>query len=150
MSSVCLRRSSSEMSLLRRSNSIFSTRRVKSSDSEGRILEAGAIDRRLGRTVLRSRGDELGELSLETDESPSRVELDDTGDGERYARLSGASLYLVSPDVRSGYSGPGLVDDDPNDETLEGVSLAGGPRCTAFVNLGSTGSGGLDMSVEGG
>jgi hypothetical protein len=73
---------------------------------------------------------------------------DETGDGERYARLSGASLYLVSPDVSRGYSEPGFVDDDAKLETLEGVSLAGGPQCTAFVNFGSTGSGGLDMSVE--
>jgi hypothetical protein len=135
-----LKRSSAEMSPFRRSNSMLSTRRAKSSGSQGRILDLGAIDRKLGRTILYNTGDEPGELSLETVESPSWVE----GDEERYARLRGASLYLVSPDVRSGYSEPALVDD----ETLEGVSLAGGPRCNNFVNLGSTGSGGVDMSAE--
>jgi hypothetical protein len=84
MSSACLRRSAAEISPLRRSNSIFSTLRAKSSDSEGRRLGAGAIDRRLGRNILRDVGDELGELSLEADKSPSTVEReDDTGDGER-------------------------------------------------------------------
>jgi hypothetical protein len=57
-------------------------------------------------------------------------------------------LYLVSPDVRSGYSEPGFVDDDAKDEALEGVSLAGGPGCTLFVSFGSTGSGGLNVAVE--
>lgn len=134
--------------MLRRSNSILSTPRAKSSDSERRMSDAGAIDRRLGRTVWRDTGDKLGELSLEADKSPSTAEReDDTGDGERYARLRGASLYLVSPDVRSGYSEPDFVDEAVN-ETLEGVSLAGGPRCTIFASFGSTGSGGLDMPVE--
>jgi len=132
------------MSLVRRSNSIISTLRAKSSDSEERILDVGAIDRKLGRTVLQHIGDEIGELSLDIDESPSTVERDETGDGDRYARLSGASLYLVSPDVRSGYSEPAFVDE----EMLEDVSLAGGPRCIIFVNLGSTGSGGLNIFVQ--
>jgi hypothetical protein len=54
-------------------------------------------------------------------------------------------LYLVSPEVRSGYSEPAFVEDD---ERLEGVSLAGGPRCTVFLSFGSTGSGGLNISAE--
>ena len=112
MSFVCLRRSSAEMSLRRRSNSMLSSPRAKSSDSGARIPEAGAIDFRLGRTVFRGTGEEIGELSLE---SPSTVEREDIGDGERYARLSGASLYLVSPDVRRGYRDPAFVDGDAID-----------------------------------
>jgi len=80
----------------------------------------------LGRTVARGTGDDRVELGVDSLEG---------GEGERYMGFNGGSLNCMSPDVSRGYKDEGAGD------TVDGVSLAGGPRCTLVDNLGSTGAG---------
>jgi len=65
------------------------------------------------------------------------------GEWVRYTRCSGGNLYWTSPEVSKGYNDEEECDDDEegNGDTDADVNLAGGPRCTGFENLGSTGSG---------
>lgn len=84
ISSACRLRSSSE---IRCWSSILSSSLGNSSDSgdlPGPKM-GDAIERRLGRTLLCTRGEEWVELGLDS--------RDDDGEGERYMRFKGGSLY---------------------------------------------------------
>ena len=123
INSACRFRSS-----VRLSNSMREISLVKSSESAERTLFA--IDRRLGRTVFWATGDDSDELG---------VASLDGGEGDRYDRCIGGSLYCASPSVRSGYN---VLDEDEDEGVRdEGVSFAGGPRYMGGVSFGSTGTG---------
>ena len=88
MSSACRLRSSFEISAVRCLSSILLSSLGNSSDS-GDLpgpKTGEAIERRLGRTFVWAGGVEWVELGLDSRE-------DDGGEGERYLRFKGGSLY---------------------------------------------------------
>jgi len=92
-----------------------------------------------GSVVGDEEGDSIGS-SWDTVESSERE--GSAGEGVPYTRCSGGNLYWTSPEVSKGYNEDEECDeDDGNCDTDADVNFAGGPLCTGFENLGSTGSG---------
>lgn len=119
-------RSSWGISLVR-SSSIRPISLVMSSESGERPAEGDMeMEWMPGRTFVCMRGDEWFELGVDSRDS-------EEGDDDLYILLRGGNLNWMSPDVKRGYSEPGLDEDDAVD--AEG-------RCSASGNFGSTGGGG--------